>query len=64
MKATKATNSTNSTNSITTKSNLLYIFARPNENSCKRVNKAELNKVTKANLSKANLLSIDSNPTN
>ena len=66
MKATKATKATNSP---TTKSNLLYIFARRNENSCKKVNKAELNKVTKANLTKANLtkvnlLSIDSTPTN
>ena len=58
MKATKALN----------QSNLLTIFARPNESSCKKVNKANLHKVTKANLTKANLnkakpLSIDSNPT-
>ena len=63
MKATKATKATNSIHSPTTKSNLLYIFARRNENSCKKVTKAELNKVTKANLTKVNLLSIDSNPT-
>ena len=31
-------------------SNLLTLFARPNESSCKKVNKAKLNKVTKANL--------------
>ena len=54
MKATKATNST------TTKSTLLSIFARRNENSCKKVNNANL---TKSNLTKSNLLSIDSNPT-
>ena len=69
MKATNSTKATNSIHSPTTKSNLLYIFARRNENSCKKVTKAELNKVTKANLTKANLskvnlLSIDSNPTN
>lgn len=51
------------TNSTTTKSNLLSIFARPNESSCKKVSKAELNKVTKSNLTKVDLLSIDSNPT-
>ena len=34
----------------TTKSNLLSIFARPNESSCKKVSKANL---SKANLSKA-----------
>ena len=45
MKATKAIN----------QSNLLTTFARPNESSCKKVNKA--------NLTKVNLLSIDSNPT-
>ena len=66
MKATKATKATNSP---TTKSNLLYVFARLSESTCKKVTKAELNKVTKANLTKANLskvnlLSIDSNPTN
>ena len=38
-------------------SNLLTIFARPNESSCKKVNKA--NKANKANLNKVNLLSID-----
>ena len=53
MKATKALN----------QSNLLTIFARPNESSCKKVTKAKLNKVTKANLTKVNLLSIDSTPT-
>ena len=47
MKATKATN----------QSNLLTIFARPNESSCKKVNK--VNKANKANLNKVNLLSID-----
>ena len=51
------------TNTTTTKSNLLSIFARPNESSCKKVSKAELNKVTKSNLTKVDLLSIDSNPT-
>ena len=67
MKATKATKATNS---ITTKSNLLYIFARLSESTCKKVNNANLSKattsksnLTKANLSKANLLSIDSTPT-
>ena len=65
MKATKAINSTNST---TTKSNLLYIFARLSESTCKKASNANLSKstksnlskskVTKANLSKANLLSI------
>ena len=39
----KATNATN-------QSNLLILFARPNESSCKKINKAKLNKVTKANL--------------
>ena len=63
MKATNSTKATNSIHSPTTKSNLLYIFARRNENSCKKVTKAELNKVTKANLTKVNLLSIDSTPT-
>ena len=53
MKATKAVN----------QSNLLTPFARPNESSCKKINKAKLNEVTKANLTKVNLLSIDSNPT-
>ena len=38
------------TNTTTTKSNLLSIFARPNESSCKKVTKANL---SKANLSKA-----------
>ena len=65
MKATKATNST------TTKSTLLSIFARRNENSCKKVNNANLSKESKSNLTKSNLtkvtkvdlLSIDSNPT-
>ena len=61
----KATNSTKATN----QSNLLSIFARPNESSCKKVNKANLTKASKSNLSKSNLtkakqLSIDSNPTN
>lgn len=51
------------TNTTTTKSNLLSIFARPNESSCKKVSKAELNKVTKSNLTKVALPSIDSNPT-
>ena len=60
MKATKATKATNSP---TTKSNLLYAFARLNEITCKKVSKAELNKVSKANLSKAQPLSIDSTPT-
>ena len=55
----KATNSTKATN----QSNLLSIFARPNESSCKKVNKANLSKESKANLTKVNLLSIDSNPT-
>ena len=55
---------TNSTKATTTKSNLLYVFARLSESTCKKVTKAELNKVTKANLTKAQLLSIDSNPTN
>ena len=55
----KATNSTKATN----QSNLLSIFARPNESSCKKVNKANLSKVTKVNLSKAKPLSIDSTPT-
>ena len=64
----KATNSTKATNSPTTKSNLLYVFARLSEITCEKVTKAELNKVTKANLTKANLtkvnlLSIDSTPT-
>ena len=56
MKATNSTKATNSIHSPTTKSNLLPIFTRRNENSCK--------KVTKANLTKVNLLSIDSTPTN
>ena len=59
---------TNSTKATTTKSNLLSIFARLNESSCKKVNKANLSKeskvnLTKVNLSKSNLLSIDSTPT-
>ena len=65
MKVTKATNST------TTKSTLLSIFARRNENSCKKVNNANLSKESKSNLTKSNLtkvtkaqlLSIDSTPT-
>ena len=49
-------------------SNLLTLFARRNESSCKKATKAKLHKVTKANLTQANLtkvnlLSIDSNPT-
>ena len=65
MKATKATNSIYSP---TTKSDLLSIFARLNESTCKKVNKANLSKeskvnLSKSNLSKVNLLSIDSNPT-
>ena len=44
-------------------SNLLTLFARRNESSCKKVTKAKLHKATKANLTQANLLSIDSNPT-
>lgn len=64
----KATNSTNSTKATTNQSNLLSIFARLNESTCKKVNKANLSKVsksdlTKVNLTKANLLSIDSTPT-
>ena len=68
MKATKATKAT------TTRSNLLSIFARRNESTCKKVNNANLSKssksskvnLSKSNLSKANLtkakpLSTDSN---
>lgn len=47
----KATNATN-------QSNLLTLFARPNESSCKKVTKANL---TKANLTKVNQLSVTSN---
>ena len=50
----KATNAIN-------QSNLLTLFARPNENSCKKVNKAKLNEVTKANLTKVNPLAVASN---
>ena len=65
MKATNSTNSTKETKATTTKSNLLYVFARLSEVTCKKANltKANLTKVTKANLTKAHLLSIDSNPT-
>ena len=56
----KATNSTNSIHSPTTKSNLLYIFARLSESTCKKGSKANL---SKSNLSKAKQLSIDSNTT-
>ena len=56
MKATKATKATN-------QSNLLSVFARLSESTCKKVNNANLSKESKANLSKVNLLSIDGNPT-
>ena len=39
-------------------SNLLTLFARPNESSCKKVNKANL---TKANLTKADLTKVANN---
>ena len=70
MKATNSTNSTKETKATNTKSNLLFIFARLSEVTCKKanLNNVNLTKVTKANLtkadlSKAQLLSIDSNPT-
>ena len=65
MKATNSTKATKATNSITTKSNLLSVFARLSESTCKKVNNANLSKsnLSKANLTKAKPLSTDSNPT-
>ena len=58
MKATNSTKATNSIHSHTTKSNLLYIFARRNENSCKKVSKPK--QVTQQRKDTP----VDSNPTN
>ena len=60
---------TNSTNATTNQRNLLSVFARRNENSCKKeskvnLRKAELHKVTKPNSTKAQLLPVATNPTN
>ena len=57
MKATNSTKATKAIHSPTTKSKLLYILARPNENSCKKVSKPK--QVTQQKKD----TTVDSNPT-